>query len=336
MTNYLKIRNTIMTNPKGIIDSVMSFGLQGKMFTNVRMYFYKYNIYDLIEIEYMNGCVRVYDFPHTNNRAELIEKNLEFYMGYFDSAGLSNKRFLFDITTKLPVNYEDFVEMDKIPNIHNKDFAFTLDKKSGYVCEKSAVFAFVASDRTDVIDKCVLSFMNDSIGVIDNKNFDLSGCCASMIISGLLSGLKFSDIQDQNEIIDAETKYIGAIRDVDISSKYVNDIRSKLKIDKFRRILEKSKPDDIIQGEVVSQQLLKGEVSLREIIDQGLDKFMKTVEKQVKSNKDVLKVHIDTEYQTIRSAYIVKGAMLITPIPLLPISYFKDLLNSDNVEYVIN
>lgn len=339
MTGYARIRNTLLSNPSGIMDSTLTFGLQHRIKSNTRLYFYKYDIYDLVEVKFENEIICVYDFKHTEDKAVVIKDDLEFYDRYFKSAGLYNKRFLFDVTTKMPVSYDDFEEMETIPSPENKDFAFVLDRKTGYIAEKGAVSIFIATERTDTIDKCVLAYMNNSIQTLNPKHFELAGCMSSVVISGLLSELNFESIKKQYYSVDDNNKFIGSLNELNFNSEFVNSLKAKLKLNKFKRILEKSKPDNITQGEVIKLNIningekvnLDGEVSLREIVDKGLDRFINK-----KNPKDVLKVCIDTEYQTIRSAYIVRGVMFITPTMLMPLNYFRELLNSDNVEYILN
>lgn len=331
MTDYTRIRNTLMSNPRGIMDSCLSLGLQQRVISNVKLYFYTYNIYDLVEIEYKNDIVCMYDFRHTEDRASDIRDKLEFYAGYFKSAGLENKRFLFDISLKMPVNYEDFSEMATVPYIHKKDFAFVLDKKSGYICETGAVQVFISSERTDEVDKCVLATMNQLVNVKGPKKFNLSGCMNTMLICGLLSGLDYKKLEEQTDLVDEEDKFINTINKLTFNSANIIDKLFRLKTDKVKRILEKSQPD-IVQGEVVEKEVVNGEVNLSDIVGVGLDKFIKVLD----TTKDVIRVCIDCEHQTIRSAYIIKGVICITPVTFMPISYFKELLDTDNIEYIIN
>lgn len=330
MTYYTKIKNTIMNNPRGIMDSTLSYGLQNRIKSNTRLYFYKYNVDDLIEINYRDDIICIIYFPHTNNKMEIIHNDLEFYAGYFKSANLHEKRFLFDLSFKMPVSYEDFVEMDKIPNPNYENFAFVLDRKNGYIYEESAVNIFVASSISPSIDKCILSFFNNSIYVKEPVRLSINGCQSSIMISGLLCGIESKNVYESASDVMISDKFTDTINRVKYNSDFVDNKLSKLKVDKFKRILKNE--SEIIEGQIVEKEKLKGEVSLRDIIDTGLDKFMKSI----KNPKDVLKVIIDTEYQTIRSAYIVKGIMFITPVTLLPINHFRDLLNSDNIEYILN
>jgi hypothetical protein len=230
----------------------------------------------------------------------------------------------------MPANYDDFIEKDFLNCVNNKEFAFVLDKKSGYITERRAVNVFLVTGRTENVDKCIISYVNNSIKTLNPRHLEFYGCANSIIISGLLNGVSPVSIEDELDTIDLDAKFTGTINSLNFSSSHINSINIKLKVDKFKRILEKSKPDDIINAEVVEKS--KDNVSLREIVDKGLDRFIKAI----KVPKDVIKVEIDCETQTIRSAYIVKGNMFITPVTLKPISYFKELLNSDNVEYILN
>lgn len=331
MTDYTRIRNTIMSNPRGIMDSCLSMGLQNRVISNVKLYFYIYSVHDLVEIEYKNDIVCVYDFVHTENRASVIRDKLEFYAGYFKSAGLENKRFLFDISLKMPVNYEDFAEMATIPYIQKKEFAFILDKKSGYICESDVVQVFVSTEKTDEVDKCVLATMNQLINVKNPKRFNLPGCMSSMLVCGLLSGLNSKKIEEQIDLIDEDSKFVNTIKQLNFNSANINNSLSKLKVDKLKRILEKSQPD-IINGDIIKKEISNGEVNLTDIIIVGLDKFIKVLD----TTKDVIRVCIDCEHQTIRSAYIIRGTIFITPVTFMSINYFKELLDTDNVEYIIN
>lgn len=342
--DYTRIRNTLMSNPHGVMNSILSFGLHARVKSNTRLYFYKYDLYDLVEIKFDKELLCVYDFGHIGDRAVIIKDNLDFYVGYFKSAGLEEKRFLFNLSLRSPVNYSDFIPMSSIPYPNYNEFLFVMDKKEGYVFGEDATNLFVATERCFNVDKCVISTVNNLINIKKPKSFELPGCMSTSIISGLFSGGDIHGIEEHIEIVDESAKFVDTIEQIKFNDEYISSKLFKLKINKFKRILEKSK-SNVVEGTIIpsidkllgeeivtKKEIINGEVSLRDIIDQGLDRFIKSI----KNPKDVIKVCIDTEYQTIRSAYIVKGVMFITPTTILPIIHFRELLDSDNVEYILN
>lgn len=324
-------RVSFITNPDGVLYSVLSFGLQAKVQSNNKLYFYKYDIYDLIEIYMEDDLMNVFVFRESENKADVVIKDIEFYKGYFESAGLVGKRFLFNAALRLIVNYNDFEEVDVIPKLNDsrKEFAFIMNKKDGYVYGKDAVNVFIATERTYEIDKCIIAFVNDSKNIINPNMLTLNGCMTSIIISGLLSKLNTEELSKQIPVIDLETKFKTTINSLTVSSRIARDSMLKLKTDKFRRIIKPKGSENSIQA--VTKEISKGEVSLRDIIDNGLDRLAKSF-----SPNESYRVVIDCENQTIRSAYVLRGTMFITPVTMLPLSYFIELLNSDNVEYVLN
>lgn len=327
------VKSTIYNNYRGVLNSVLPFGLHDKVKSNVRMYFYKFNVYDLIEIQLNKDYICVYEFNYTgSDRVEKIKNDLEFYVGYFKSAGLEEKRFLFNIALMLPVSYIDFEPLDFI-DFSTDAFAFVLDKSGGYVYGESAVNVFGVTERTKNLDKCVLSFFNSSINTkspLNVKGITTCGCVASSVIAGLSNGIDRGKIVTELELVDVGYKFVNSLRDTDYNSSSILSIRNKLKVDKFSRVIKNIVNDNVVDGKVI-EKVTNGEVKLSDIILVGLDKFAKVL-----TSKDAIKVNIDCEYNTIRSAYIVDGTMFITPLTMMHLSYFIELLNSENVEFVIN
>lgn len=325
--NFSTVKTSIFNNHNGVLNSVLSYGLQERIKSNVRLYLYKYNVYDLVEIVFKDYLC-VYEFHHTDHtKVEKIRDSLEFYIGYFDSAGLRDKKFLFNLDQMLPVSYTDFEERSSI-DLNQQDFAFVLDKNGGYIFGENVVNVFSTTERIKTLDKCLFAFVNELVNVkspLNNQGITKVGCLTGAIVSGLLNGVDESLLNQELELVDINYKFVNSIKDMDFNSSNILKYKTKLKVDKFNRIL-KSANNNVVQGEVIEKTKAKGEVNLSDIILVGLDKFAKVID-----NNDVIKVNIDCEFNNIRSAYLVKGTMFITPILVYNLSYFIELLNSDNV-----
>lgn len=334
--NYSIIPNTRMTNPGGIMQCCMYYGVENVMKSNVRMYFYKYNIDDLVEVEYRDDLITVYTFQNsTLNCERIIIDDLDFFGGYFASAGLHGKRFIFDVSNKMPVRYDDFKEFDSLFTFSDKkDHAFILDMKQGYITIKGDVSIFVGVAIRKEIDTSILSFVNNWINIIEPKykpNYkNTSAITILTLISGLLSGINILDIKEQIKNLELKDVFLNRILNVDFISKHVEDKMKHLTIDKFTEIIKSSNP--VLEGEIVEKEFNKNEAFLKDIIDIGLDKFMRTI----KNPERVVKVIIDAEWQNIISMYIVRGAAFITPGATKDIHYFYEILDSDNVNFVMN
>jgi hypothetical protein len=342
MTELARIRNTIYSNPSGIMSNCMTFNIQDRMPSNTRMYFYKFSYYDLVEISYDDDVICVFDFQHTiESSLDYIRENLEFLAGYFKSAGLHGKRFIFNTSLKMPVSYNDFIVMDKIERIDmGNQSVFILDKKNGYITDRAAVNIFSAHEYTKDIDKLILSMYNRLIGIKKPEVRSTDSGVITFSIAGFLDGIKLEGVLKQIDTVEPSNKFKVSIGTVNIDSSYVISIFDKLKTGKFKKIL--NKVDKIIDADAIDdggnlsflEKAVKSgnTVFLRDIIDVGLDKFSKSV----KNPHKAIPVHLDCEWQTIKSMYIFDGVAFISPTTMMPMSYFRELLSSDNIEYVMS
>jgi hypothetical protein len=334
MTGYSITKYTYYNNKDGVMDYIMSFGLKEKIVSNTKLYFYRYNFYNLIEIEYKDDTIFIFTFRKESD-IDFIKDNLEFYAGYFKSAGLVNKRFLFDISLKLPVSYMDFTEMDCLPNAIDNEFLFVLDRKETYVTGKGSAILFMTTTKTANVDKCILSLLNNSINIADPRVLELAGTMSGGIISGLLSGIGVNGIKNDIEECDADYKFVRSLMGIEISSSNIVKIKSKLKLEKFNRIIKGLKKEDVVDAEIIKVPPEKATVDLRDILETGLDRFIKMFDSQEISWK--INIDVPMMQNMIRSAYIWKGILYINPMILnSDIKYFKEFLDSDNVELVLN
>jgi hypothetical protein len=338
MTKYSVIQHTYYNNKNGVMDYTMSFGLKDKIVSNTRLYFYRYNLYDVVEIEYKDDTIFIYSCLKDRDMNFILD-NLEFYAGYFKSAGLIDKRFLFDISLKLPVSYLDFVEMSYLPNAVDDAFLFVLDRKGEYVTGKNNAFLFMSTTtRTNNIDKCIFSLFNDSINIADPRVLELAGTMGSTVISGLLSGLGINGIKTEIEECDADYKFVRNLVGFEISSSNLVKIKSKLKLTKFDAIIKGLKKLDsavnnAIDGDIVPPE--KAQANLRDLLETGVDRFIKMFDNQNISWKIIIDVPM--MQNMIRSAYIWKGILYINPLSInADVKYFREFLDSDNVELVMN
>jgi hypothetical protein len=341
MTKFGHIRETILRNNYnyGIMESTMSFQIQHTLQSNVRMYFYKFDFYDLVEVTYENEHIVVYDFPHSGDNAKVIEEDLERFAGYFSSAGLKGKRFLFDCSTKMPVSYSDFEPKRKIPKIPfdaEMEFAFILDKKNeNYITTAKDVKVYVAHEISRTVDKLVLSLFNESINISKpQKSIEKKAAFFSFFLAGMLNGIRKDDIEVGIDGVDLNNKLYHSLSRVEFSSDNVEKKAKGLKVDKFMRISEKVVDSQMEFPPVIDIiKEFRDYVSLQEIVEQGLDYYIK---KNIKDPGKSHSVIIDFDWQAVKSAYIRDGTLFITPTTMRPISYFAELVNSDNVQYILH
>jgi hypothetical protein len=334
MTQCSIIKHTYYNNNGGVLNYTMSFGLKEKIESNCRLYFYKYDLHRVVEIEYKDDIIFISTFQKEED-LEFIKNNLEFYAGYFKSAGLQNNKFLFDTCLKMPVSYEDFIEMDQLPHITSNEYLLVLDKKSGYVIGKSNAILYVTTDKTANVDKCILAFLNDLINVSDPRVVELAGTMSGCIISGLLSGVGINGTKFEIENCDPDYKFVKSFNGIDMSESNIVKIKSKLKINKFDKIIKGLKKKDVIDGEIIKSPPEKGQVNLRDLIETGVDRFIKMFDSQEISWK--VTIDVPMMQNMIRSAHIWKGVLYINPLVMnADVKYFREFLDSDNIELVLN
>lgn len=335
MMNLYTKRSTYLSNRNGIIDAWMFVTLE-KLQANSRLYFYKHNIYDVVEIACKEDTIQITTFANTTPNAEntLIEET-EFYLSYFESAGLINKIFLFDTNLKVPVRYEDFEEKENLESVFkNKHVMFTLDRKHGYITEANSVVVFVTVDNCVNVDKCILALTNDLINIIEPKlNINYKSAPMIMLmstISGMLSGVKKKDIEEEIQGLDLVQKFLYPVRKADISDENILSKVDGLKTDLFDQIYTSYKP--FVDFESKVKDFNERSIALTELIEIGLDCLIKAI----KNPNESVRVVIDAEQQTIHSMFIFKGAGFITPGNMKSLAYFRELFDSDNVEFVMN
>jgi hypothetical protein len=338
MIKFSKIRNSIIRNDRGIMESTMSFQIQHTLKSNVRMYFYKFDFYDLVEVNYQDDYVVVCDFPHSGDNAKVIENDIDRYIGYFDSAGLKGKRFLFDVSNKMPVSYFDFVPKKNISKLMfdaEMEFAFILDKKNeNYITTPGDVKVYVAHEISRTVDKLVLSLFNNSIDISKpKKTIEQKAAFFSFFLSGMLDGIRKEEIDVGVDGVDLNNKLYHSLSRMEFNSDNVEKKTKGMKKDRFMRITEKAIGETVEFPPITDViKEFRDYISLQEVIEQGLDHYIK---KNIKDSENAHTVIIDYDWQSIKSAYIRKGIMFITPTTIRPISYFMELLSSDNVQYIL-
>lgn len=330
MTSVALIKKSWNSETTGVLNSVMSYGVQTKVQSNRKLYFYRFDASDLVEMYFRNDNLTITHYSDTKTEmAHKIKENEELknrIVAYIKAANLENCRFLFDVDLGMAVNYNDFVEKDFVPGVDKENIAFILDKKEGYVTGIESVYLYSTSLYSPNIDRAILCLLNNSIGVNKPKDFRLAGCEASIITSGLLSGIRLDSIISDIDRIDS-SKFTNSINKLDYNSENLNSILGKLKIDKVKRIMLSSKKEI----EPFSDEDTNVFVPLSFIMQIGLDQYLKGV-----SDGRIIKIDVDAEPQTIRAAYIENGMLYICPTTLRDISYYKDLVDSDNVSFIFN
>jgi hypothetical protein len=334
--NFSVIPQTRMTNLNGVMGYSMYFGLENLIKYNTRLYFYRYDMYDLVEIELTKDLMTIFIFPDCVDGIEkVILDEIDFFAGYFKTAGLEYKRFIFDVKNRMPVSYGDFYPVETIEDYAlDRDILFILDKKNGgYITNRREVTCYKPIENCREMDNCILSLENDLINITKPKyliNYKTTNTVAILaLISGFLSGISKSDIKEQLVSTDLSNKFLYPINKVEFSSNYVDSKMKDLNVDTFTQILTST----VQQGvEIIEKEFEGGEASVSSIMDIGLDKFIKMIKDQNK----VVKVIVDTQWQDIISMYILKGCAFITPGAIKRLNHYRELFDSDNVQLVMN
>lgn len=334
-----KVSRTIVTNvsnPEGVLEYVMFFGLQQHFKSNVKSYIYKYDVNNLIEICYNKAedVLHVFEFAHSpTGSSQIIEMNVDFYMNYFKSVGLlEGKRFLFDVNLKLPVNYNDFIYNDQYNLSSNRSTAFILDAGNGYITGARKVLLFIATELAMAVDSCVFAFMVNSMNFKRPAYRSKEGIMFLCFLSGLLMQVDDDKLEEQLEKVNIVDKLIKSSNDMEYYSEYVNNARKYFNVDRLKGVAKNVVDDDFPFKELVEKEVQdSNRAYLSNIIDMGLDKFIRT-----SGTTGIIKVVIDTAWQEFKGMYISNGAAFITPGNSVNINHYKDLLNSDNVVFVMS
>lgn len=330
MTSVALIKKSWNSETTGVLNSVMSYGIQTKIQSNKKLYFYRFDASDLVEMYFRNDNLTITHYSDTKTEmAYKIKENEELknrIVSYIKAANLENCRFLFDVDLGMAVNYNDFVEGNFIPGIDKENIAFITEKKEGYVVGIESVYLYSTSLYSPNIDRAILCLLNNSIGINKPKDFRLAGCEASIILSGLFSGVHLDSIVSDIDKIDS-SKFTNSISKLEFNPNFLLTKLEGLSIDKVKRIILSSKKEI----EPFSDEDTNVFVPLSFIIQIGLDSYLKGI-----SQNRIVKIDIDYEPQSIRAAYIENGMLHICPTHLRDISYYKDLVQSDNVCFIFN
>ncbi len=334
MTKINFERVPITSNINGILYSTMYYNLPAIMWSNRRMYIYKYDVLDLIELEYneKEDLLTVYDFLHSpdNTRGIFNIGNIDtYYTGYFHSAGLGNKRFLFDVTTKLPVSYNDF-QYTEHPKLITPYTALVLDKKDGgYITDNAAVIVYAATSAAKELNNGILATLNEAVNIIKPvKGVDPFGSAVMTVVASMYSDIDIEELFNNMKGISLEDRLKNTYGIVSFMDKTINEDIRKLSPRKFNEAIRKIIPEN----DFANRDFSGDEIYLSDILAWGLDGFIKTI----KNPSKMVKIILDAEQQTIRSMYILKGAAFISPATIKDTHYFMELFDSDNVVLVMN
>jgi hypothetical protein len=323
MTRISTITNTFYNNPKGVIVSKLPYDLY-ELKGNLK--FYKFDIFDVVEIDYTSDFILIIEFSHNKGRASFIIDDPTTYVAYFEAAGLKGKKFLFDTSNRIPISTVDFEEYEKVPNIENANYLLLANSynKDTYITGEKSIIVFTTTMITESIDKCLLSLANNSKLIYQPKRFELYGCAVSAIVSGLLGGVNFEEIKQHSEVVDPTYKFV-----TNVSKMQFGLSKPSIKVDKLKKIIGNANSEVTSKKDLdLKNNVSKGSIQLSTLVESGLDKFLKFIDNQ----NLVINVNIDTMTNVIRRAYISQGVMFIDPYSLVNLSYIREVLDSDNIE----
>lgn len=326
---YIENRNTIMSNPNGVMKAIHYFDLCNIMDKNNRIYFYRGDYKNIVEVYFSDDFVDVYYFDHTpKDYRNVIKDNLDLYVPYFTSGGLSGKRFLFDVVMKLPISYTDFVEND-YPDLKERHTLILFDKKEGvYITDRDSVKVFTSIQDTFSLDNSLLALANKLIHMIVPRGRETEDGTISMtIIAGLLSNVDIEELEFDVSG-NAHSRIYPNISAIPISSIYFDEETTGIKkLNKLKEILPIIKHAPEIK--IVKDN---NNPNLSEIVKVGLDQFIKTIKNHDRSTI----VNIDMFHDKVKAMYIFKGAAFITPGTERSQDYFMEMLSSENIALVSN
>lgn len=286
---------------------------------------YKHGADDLIEVRYVEGEIVIFTFPYTKFGVdEIFKNNLSFWESYFDTGGLKNTRFLFDVTLKMPVRYSDFHKDISRLGSPSRIAYIVESKKDGYITEIQGVNILVCGISTYAIDSSAYAM------IVNLGNFDkpsqqktLEGCLATSVIAGLFNGVLYGNIERQLENIEPDSKFLTPVKEVILDKMPSERVTNGLTVKSLFYVEAKgsaiSYQDD---GEYALET-----VNISRLIAMGLDKFIKTIKDPHKK----IQVNHDVNFG-IKLMYILDGAAFVILQPRdTKLSAVKELLTSDNI-----
>lgn len=298
---FLHSKTSFISNDGGLIKYCMTFSLSNIINKpNKLIYVYKYNLRDLIEINYQNEMVITKNFDGFRpDLGKIIEESWAFFEGYFNSADLKNKRFIFDTTLKLPIRYSDFALADK-NSLSSKETLFVTDnKRQGYVLDDINIF--ISIENTRQIDNCILAIFSELRNISKPINGVTSlGLQVSSIVAGLLAGVKSDELEKNINSVDCGPKFQFALNEINLDSTYVREMCSYIKTDKLYNKLfsvAHERNDSEFSGE---------SVNVSRLATMGLNNFIKSI----KDPKKKIRVNMDVNFG-VKYMYILDGAAFV-------------------------
>lgn len=318
--NLRMSRDTIYAVDRmGIIESCSSYSLGRIIRSNTKLYFYPFDYTDLIEVQAKEQEVVVNLFMHTPRDAEnTIAKRFDELKQLIVASGLQGKSFLFDLDLFIPIRYSIFQSMaypdlEKLPVV-----CFTLSNADNVASVVDSVYLF--NEDKDV-DYCLLSLYNSMFNIYSPIYIqDRYAAQLISLIAGKSCGL---DIEQAVEQIEGESSVFFSTMGISFYDRGIQNLAANLDTTKLREIIK--------LNDVKEADLIEGKVKLSEILQKGLDDIIK----RIKNPKVRIDVEIDEHFE-IKSMYIYNGAAFMVPRTKSTLEYFRTLLDSDNLVFVMS
>lgn len=329
MTRITNLTESLYTKKGGILSSCMIFDLGKDITKGMNFYFYKFNIMDVVEITLNEGAVKICDFIHSRHGiSKNIVADIDFLEGYWKSAGLMGKTFLFDTSLKTPLRYSDFQLSDKPFRNNRMELGFiTQYKEDGYITSgKVSIFEHIERNRT--INNSIISIYNRRGQVLKPNEVTNVGTFITCMLAGLQSGMNLSEFEDMAK--DALASDLNSMRyKVDKDTMEVEPILSKidkLRFKAFSNLIYTKESEEVTPPEFSGES-----INTSRLIQLGLDNFIKSIKQPTKS----IKLNLDYPL-AIDSAYIRLGCLFVVPKQNTDVPTLKKLFRSDNINIVMN
>lgn len=304
----------------GILEDVSIFEIPNYIKNKV-LFYYKFDIFDVVEITYNNESIFVSEFSHTRGGIiNEIKQELDRLTSYFEAAGLTGRRFLYDTTLKLAVSYSDFIP-NKTPFYHRDKLAIVTDKKEGYITDRDIVILFSSSHIVRHVNNAVISLYINTNNITQPKNnLTEIGCLSTAIISGLICGLPITDIEKLK--LETTVSISNKITEkFPFGSEFVTNFIKEINLGK-------------LMGSFYSRREERNEfsgtsVNITRLIDIGLNRFIISLDDPNK------KIEVNIDFPVDMTMYIHKGAAFVTLNKGIKLEDVKGWLNSDEIYEIV-
>ncbi len=334
---------------KGILNAESPYGLYRVLRENIPIYVYNFTPQDLVELKYdseLDNLVVTYFFHSPATSEPEIRENAEEIVHTIKANRLENSALLYNVSLRGLVNYADFsISYDLY--LYQEEHAFVTKVKRGFVCGLGDV-TYVSGSSTNMSwDNAIFSVFNElhNISPPKNKKVDGDAIIFSVILAGRLAGINKDDLSSVDGA--NEGRFIYGLADINYNYNEPEALLLSLgdKLDNINAILFKENRDKKIEEKkqiiIVKKEeprydeefsFVGNSIRLSSVVEMGLNVFCRSIKDPQKS----VKVEIDIDLLDFKSMYIKGNMAYVVPAGNQRLDHFMELLNSDNVCFMMS